>query len=78
MLGLEKGMEDMQPEIQRSIDGMFDLSPSLYGNTSANLSPVVNVTTNVDIEQDNFGQFVKKIKTYSGGSKNDYNYGMGV
>lgn len=78
MIGLEKGMEDMQPEIQRSIDGMFDLSPSLYGNTSANLSPVVNVTTNVDIEQDNFGQFVKKIKTYSGGSKNDYNYGMGV
>lgn len=78
MLGLEKGMEDMQPEIQKSIDGMFDLSPSLYGNTSANLSPVVNVTTNVDIEQDSFGQFVKKVKTYSGGSKNDYNYGMGV
>lgn len=78
MLGFVKGMEDMQPEIQKSIDGMFDLSPSLYGNTSANLSPVVNVTTNVDIEQDSFGQFVKKVKTYSGGSKNDYNYGMGV
>lgn len=78
MLGLTKGMEDMQPEVQQAIDGMFDLSPSLYGTTSNNLSPVVNVTNINNIKQDPLGQMVNDIKTFAGGSKNDYNYGMGV
>lgn len=78
MLGLEKGMEDMQPEIQKTIDGMFDLSPSLYGSTSNNLSPQVNVTVNNNMETDPLGQMVNQIKTFAGGSKNDYNYGQGV
>ena len=76
MLGLEKGMEDMQPQIQKSIDGMFDLSPNLYGNTSTNLSPQVNVVNNINMTQDPLGQMVNDIKTFAGGAKNDYNYGM--
>lgn len=76
MLGLEKGMEDMQPQIQKSIDGMFDLSPNLYGNTSTNLSPQVNVVNNINMTQDPLGQMVNEIKTFGGGAKNDYNYGM--
>ena len=76
MVGLENGMEDMQPKVQQAIDGMFNLSPNLYGNTSNNLSPVVNVVNHVNIEQDPLGQMVRDIKTFSGGSKNDYNYGM--
>lgn len=76
MLGLEKGMEDMQPQIQKSIDGMFDLSPNLYGNTSTNLSPQVNVVNNINMTQDPLGQMVNDIKTFGGGAKNDYNYGM--
>lgn len=78
MLGLEKGMEDMQPEIQRDIDGMFDLSPSMTGSMNNVLSPVVNVYSNVSVEQDPLGQVVNNIKTFSGGAKNDYNYGMGA
>ena len=78
MLGLEKGMEDMQPEIQRDIDGMFDLSPSMTGSMNNVLSPIVNVYSNVSVEQDPLGQMVNNIKTFSGGSKNDFNYGQGV
>lgn len=78
MVGLENGMEDMQPDLQRSIDSMFDLSPSLYGSASTNLSPQVNVINNINMKQDPLGQMVNDIKTFSGGSKNDYNYGMGV
>ena len=76
MMGLEEGMESMQPDLQKSIDGMFDLSPSLYGSTSTNLSPQVNVINNVNVKQDSLGQVVNDIKTFAGGSKNDYNYGM--
>lgn len=76
MVGLENGMEDMQPKIQQAIDGMFDLSPSLYGSTSTNLSPQVNVINNINMKQDPLGQMVNDVKTFSGGAKNDYNYGM--
>lgn len=78
MLGLEKGMEDMQPEIQKDIDGLFDLSPSMTGSMNNTLSPMINVYNDVLVEQDPLGQMVSNIKTFSGGAKNDYNYGMGV
>lgn len=78
MVGLENGMEDMQPKVQQAIDGMFDLSPSLYGSASTNLSPQVNVVVNNNMETDPLGQMVNSIKTFSGGAKNDYNYGRGV
>ena len=81
MVGLEKGMEDMKGQVNSTIGGMFDdmfsLSPSLYGSSSTNLSPQVNVVVNNNMEQDPLGQMVNNIKTFSGGSKNDYNYGMG-
>lgn len=41
-------------------------------------SPNIQVFNNVNIEQDPLGQLVHNIKTYSGGSPNDYNYGVGV
>ena len=78
MMGLEKGMDDMQPEIQRDIDGMFDLSPSMNGTMSNLLSPNIQVVNNIDMQQDPLGQMVNNIKTFSGGSKNDFNYGAGV
>lgn len=76
--GFINGMEDMQPNIQKTIDGMFDLSPNLYGNTSNHFSPQVNVVVNNNMETDPLGQMVNNIKTFSGGAKNDYNYGQGV
>jgi tape measure domain-containing protein len=75
--GLINGIESMSGELQTAYDGMFDLSPSLYGSSSTNLSPQVNVVVNNNMEQDPLGQMVNNIKTFSGGSKNDYNYGMG-
>jgi phage-related protein len=78
MEGLENGMEDMQPEIQRTIDGMFDLSPNLTSSMNNTLSPNVVVNNYVTNETDPLGQVVTNIKTFSGGSKNDFNYGIGV
>lgn len=78
MEGLENGMEDMQPEIQRTIDSMFDLSPNLTSSMNNTLSPNVIVNNYVTNETDPLGQVVTNIKTFSGGSKNDFNYGIGV
>lgn len=78
MLGLEEGMENMQPEVQRTIDSMFDLSPNLTSSMSNTLSPVVQVNNYVTNETDPLGQVVTNIKTFSGGAKNDFNYGIGV
>lgn len=75
--GLIEGMDGMEKEVQQSFDGMFDLSPQLYGTSSTNMSPKVNVVVNSNYEQDPLGQMVNKVKTFSGGSKNDYNYGYG-
>ena len=78
MMGLEEGMEDMQPEIQRTIDGMFNLSPNLTSSMNNILSPNVMVNNYVTNETDPLGQVVTNIKTFSGGAKNDFNYGIGV
>lgn len=78
MVGLEKGMEDMQPEIQKTIDSLFDLSPTLTSAMDYSLSPTINVVNNVDVQTDPLGQVVSNIKTFSNGAKNDYNYGMGA
>lgn len=75
--GLIQGMDGMQQEVQQSFDGMFDLSPQLYGSSSMNMSPNVNLVVNNNIQQDPLGQMVSNVKTFSGGAKNDYNYGYG-
>ena len=41
------------------------------------ISPVINITLNNNMEFDPLGQLVSNIKTFSGGAKNDYNYGVG-
>ena len=76
--GLIKGIESMKEDVNSAFMDTFDLSPSLYGSTSTNLSPNVNVVVNSTYKQDPLGQMVREVKTFSGGSKNDYNYGTGV
>ena len=76
--GMEKGFEDEKTKLQDTFDSMFDLSPSLYGTSSLNLTPNVNVEVYNSYNQDPLGQMVNDVKTFSGGSKNDYNYGAGV
>ena len=78
MLGFEKGLMDMQPEIDKAINSMFTLNPSLTGTMNNSLRPNINVVNNVNLETDPLGQVVNKIKTYSGGAKNDYNWGTGL
>lgn len=56
----------------------FDLSPQVTGSMQNSFSPNVNVYNNINMEQDPLGQMVRTIKTYSGGSPNDYNYGAGA
>lgn len=87
MIGLINGTEEMKDKVYDAYEGildmgnfdsMFDLSPSLYGTASTNLSPNVNVVVNNSYETDPLGQMINNVKTFSGGAKNDYNYGTGA
>lgn len=76
--GYEEGIENAKNELSRTLNGVFGLSPTMIGNASANLSPniVVNNINNISMKQDPLGQMVNDIKNFSGGAKNDYNYGQ--
>lgn len=78
VLGLEGGMEDMQGELNDTINSMINLSPSLLASASNTYNPNINVAVNNSFEQDPLGQMVQKRKTFASGAKNDYNFGMGV
>lgn len=69
---------DAMKTMQDDISSSFGLSPQLTGSTALNYSPNVVVNNNIDMKTDPLGQVVGNIKTFSGGAKNDYNYGMGV
>ena len=76
--GFINGIESMKDDVNSAFTSTFDLSPSLYGTTSNHISPNVNVVVNSTYKQDPLGQMVRDVKTFSGGAKNDYNYGTGV
>jgi phage-related protein len=80
-LGIGVGFEDEMNNVSKMMKGsmlelgdMFDLSPTLNGTATSNSNVTVNVYNNM--ETDLMGNLVNRIKTYSNGSKNDYNYGM--
>lgn len=75
--GYIEGIASMKNDLGKMINDTFSLSPSMTGTMNNTLSPNVNVVNNVNVETDPLGQVVSKIKTFSGGAKNDYNYGMG-
>ena len=92
-LGVIEGLDDTRNKLQNEIGLMSNdvmsglninpnaintsISPQLIGNANTHISPQINVVVNNSIEQDPLGQMVNNIKTFSGGAKNDYNYGMG-
>lgn len=78
ILGLEKGMDDMKGDVQATFDDLVNLSPTMLASASNSYNPNVNVVVNNSFEQDPLGDMVQKQKTFSGGSKNDFNFGMGV
>ena len=78
VLGYNEALDDMQKDVQKQVNETFGISPQLASSSSLNYTPNVNVINNITMKQDPLGQMVNDIKTFSGGSKNDYNYGMGV
>lgn len=69
-----KSMAGMQKELSHT----FQLSPQVANSSALHYSPTVISNVEVNMQQDPLGQMVRDVKTFSGGSKNDYNYGMGV
>lgn len=78
ILGLEQGMDSMKNQVQDTIDGLFNLQPGITGSMNSTYSPQMTVNVQNNMEIDPLGQVVNKIKTFSGGAKNDYNWGAGV
>lgn len=75
--GMAKSLERAMPILDEEIAKLsMNLSPTLNGNVN-NTSPGVKVSVYNSYETDPLGQIVSKIKTFSNGAKNDYNYGYG-
>ena len=77
VLGFTEALDSMNGEVQKQLAETFSINPQLSASTGMHYSPSVSVVNNVDVKQDPLGQMVSTIKTYSGGAKNDYNYGAG-
>ena len=54
---------------------IFEMSPTLYNTNTQSSS--VNITIQNNMETDLMGNLVNNIKTYSNGSRQDFNYGIG-
>ena len=72
------GLGYLTEEVHKILSDAMTLSPNVINSASLNLSPQIINNVQVDVKQDSLGQFVNDIKTFSGGAKNDYNYGAGV
>ena len=83
---LTKTLEASTPNLYGAISKMaskmkdqlslgLSMSPTL--NNVSSYNPSINVKVINNMETDFMGNLVSNIKTFSNGSKNDYNYGMG-
>ena len=78
--GIAVGIDDNAKSVFRSMQELTNgigLDTNMTNSMQNSFSPNVQVYNNVNVEQDPLGQMVRTIKTYSGGSPNDYNYGAG-
>ena len=71
---VNKSMDDIQKQISMSMG----MSPQVANSTALNYSPNISINNQISMKQDPLGQMVSNIKTFSGGAKNDYNYGASV
>ena len=76
--GYMVGLEKMKNQLESAVFDTFSLSPQFTNASALHYSPNVIVNNNVSMETDPLGQTVSMIKTFAGGAKNDYNYGVGV
>lgn len=77
VLGYTEEIDKMSKFINDKVAQAFGLDPQLTNSMSNNFSPTVNTTVNVNQTQDPLGRMVNDVKTFSGGSRQDYNYGLG-
>ena len=77
VLGYTEALDKMEKDVQKQVGETFGISPQVVGSSSSHFSPNIINNNYVNIKQDPLGQMVNEIKTFSGGSKNDFNYGMG-
>ena len=77
VLGYTEALDKMEKDVQKQVGETFGISPQVVGSSSSHFSPNIVNNNYVNIKQDPLGQMVNEIKTFSGGSKNDFNYGMG-
>lgn len=66
------GTENLTDTIQKQINDIGTMNSPVFNGLKANTT---NVIVNVEVKQDPLGRLVQDIKTFSGGAKNDYNYG---
>lgn len=78
VLGFTQQLDKMKSKIQEQVNDTFGISPQLATTSSLHYSPNVVVNNTINQTQDPLGRMVNKIKTQSGGARNDYNYGQGV
>ena len=78
VLGYAEGLEGMRGQLEEAVYDTYSLSPEFANSSALHYSPNVIVNNNVSMETDPLGQTVSRIKTFAGGAKNDYNYGVGV
>ena len=78
VLGYTEALDKMSKDVDKQINETFGLNPQMTSSMQNTYNPNIQVYNNVNIEQDPLGQMVSNIKTFSGGAKNDYNYGLGV
>lgn len=78
VLGYTEELDKMTKTVQDQIAETFSVSPQLANSSSLHYSPNVVTNTYVNVETDPLGNTVNQIKTFSGGARNDFNYGLGV
>ena len=78
VLGYAEGLEGMRNQLEDAVYDTFSLSPQFANSSALHYSPNVIVNNEMNMTTDPLGQTVARIKTFANGSKNDYNYGIGV
>ena len=71
-------IDNSMKKVRSAMLGDFGLNSQLNSSMGLHYSPNVVVNVNNNMEVDPLGQVVSNIKTFSGGARNDYNYGKGA
>ena len=67
-----------EAEANNVVESMFDVQPNISGQMTSAYSPNIVVNVQNNMETDPLGQLVNNVKTFSGGAKNDYNWGAAI